>query len=192
MPGMPEVVAQPLMLERLDEVLNDAGRRARFANDLRSGRRLIDIAVDHRIATTDLEKRHLREHWFGSWWPMAQAHPGGVEQVMRAGLIAAAEEAEQRRLLVDSYWCCDPGHEHHANGAHEPEDGEVEMTVSWSKSQITLILQTPHPPVESLAGPVLEPIWVIRRMPDHSVGRVQASRPAEQTASQTDPQRRVA
>jgi len=191
---MPEVVAKPLMLERLDEVLNDTGRRARFANDLRSGRRLIDIAVDHEIAITDLEKRHLREDWFRSWWPMAQAHPGGVEQVMREGLIAAAEEAEQRGLPVDSYWSCDPGHEHHSNGQHEPEDGEVEMTVSWSKSQITLILQTPHPPVESLAGPVLEPIWVLRRMPDHSVGKVQASRPAEQTASQprTEAQRRVA
>ena len=192
MPGMPEVVAKPLMLERLDEVLNDSNRRGPFAKDLRSGRRLVDIAADHGIAKTDLEKRHLREDWFRAWWPMAQGHPGGVEEVMRQGLIAAAEEADQLGLPVDCYWCCDPGHEHHRNGHDDPEDGEVEVSVSWSKSQITLMLQTPHPPVESLAGPVLEPIWVIRRLPDHSVGKVQASRPAEQTASQTDPQRRVA
>jgi len=195
MPGMPEVVAKPLMLERLDEVLNDAGRRGRFANDLRSGGKLIDIAVDHGIARTDLEKRHLREDWFRAWWPTAQNHAGGVEEVMRQGLIAAAEEAEKRGLPVDCYWCCDPGHEHHRNGHDDPEDGEVEVTVSWSKSQITLILQTPHPPPpEAQPGPVLEPIWVIRRMPDHTVGKIQASRPAEPPArlGQAEPKVTVA
>jgi len=185
---MPEVVAKPLMLERLDEVLNDPVRRARFKKDLQSKRGLVDIAADHGIAKTALEKRHLREDWFGKWWPMAQMHPGGVEKVMGEGLIAAAEEAEKRRLPVDSYWCCDPGHEHHKNG-QKPEDGEVEVTVSWSKYQITLILQTPHPPPpEAKPGRVLEPIWVIRRMPDGSVGKVRASRPVEQAARQPRPQ----
>jgi len=195
MPGMPEVMAKPLMLERLDEVLSQRDRRNRFLNDLRSGRRLIDVAIDHRIARSAVEKRHLREDWFRSWWPAAQAHPGGVEAVMRSGLIAAIEEAKRRQLPVDCYWVCDPGHGAHAHGDHNghphPEDGEVEVTVSWSRSQITFILQTPHPPVESRAGPVNEPIWVIKRMPDHSVGKVRASRPAQRVVRLPRPARRA-
>src|SRR5262245_20827344 len=114
MPGMPEVVAKPAMLERLDEVFNDPARRAPFADDLRDpNRRLVDIAFDYGIITNDVEKWHLREHWFRTWWPMAQAHPGGVEEVMRQGLIVAADEADRHGLPVDCYWCCDPGHEHH-------------------------------------------------------------------------------
>ena len=197
MPGMPEVMAKPLMLERLEKILSNPTRRANFANDLRSGRRLIDIAIDHKIAITPAEKRHLRVDWFSQqngWWRTAQAHPGGVEAVFREGLIAAAEEAEQRGKPVDCYWVCDPGHESHSNGHHDPEDGEVEVTVSWSKKQITFILQTPHPPVPALTGPVMEPIWVIRRKPDHTVGKFQASRPEEVAVRRprAEPHRRVA
>jgi len=187
MPGMPEVMAKPLMLERLDEVLSDPARRDAYMNDLESGGDLLTVSKAHGIVVTPLEERHMREDWFRTWWPKAQLHPGGIKEIMRRGFMLAIEEARQRKLPVDCYWVCDPAHEEHApghgehtnGGGHKPEDGEVEVSISWSAYQITLILQTPHPPVKSLPGTVLEDILVIRRHGDDIV-KAQASRPKEQ------------
>jgi hypothetical protein len=180
MPGMPEVMAKPDMLAKLDDLFKSPTRRAAFINDIRTNPDLYQIAIAHNIAASYVEQWHLREHWFRTWWPTAQGYPGGVKETMHKGFKLLADKVEAAPTKhVDFLWVCDPGHGHghtdgSTNGHHEP-DGEFEVSISVSHVQITFILQTPHPPIDAPAGSVKEPVWVVKRDGNGNVTTVQAS-----------------
>ncbi len=95
------------------------------------------------------EARHLAQHWFdpeNGWWRDSP----DVEQIFRQALIKAGELALEHRLPVDTYWIC---------------AGErVEIDVTLSREQVTMIVKTPMPPtpIPDDKFPALEDIWVIQ------------------------------
>ncbi len=131
-----------------------------------------------RGAFTKAEADHLRNDWFKAWWPNAQP----VEPIIREGLITAMkvaihkpgeveeDEWEEREepLPIDFYWVCHPGHskaspEQSSTAPPSSPDDRVEVTVSWSDHQVTVIIHTPD--ARRGQGTVPEPMFVVNR--DH-------------------------
>lgn len=104
----------------------------------------------------DDQQRHVDEHWLDAeagWFP---GH-AEVDSVLREGFIKAAEIALAHDLPVDSYWV--------AGG------DQVQVVITQSDEQVTMLLLTPPPEKPRYEGPlpVEERIWVARRAGSGSV-----------------------
>jgi len=155
---MPALMAKGPILKRLDKLLNSA-KRNQALNDLENSfADLVNLGSDQttygadRVLTKQPWVSHLRDEWFKAWWPHAQP----VEPIIRQGLITALKVAlakpntpriGQQPLPIDSYWVCHPGHPSHPTAPGQLADGHpVEVSISWSSQQVTLIIHTPEPP----------------------------------------------
>ena len=183
MPGsMPEVIAKAPTLKRLDALSKQVGKLKPFLDDLlTSPEELPIIAYKHKVATTADEVSHLRNDWFFAWWPDDQP----VEPIVRAGLITAIEvclrepgaKADRAKPLpIDSYWVCHPApSENAAGGEYKTESPPVEVSVTWSDQQVTMIIYTPEPPYMEDVLTGKEPIIVVKR--DPKTGKIERVRP---------------
>ena len=139
------------------------------------------IGYKHKLLTTPAEVSHLRDEWFFAWWPLAQP----VEPIVREGVITAIEvafrepDASSDRptpLPIDSYWVCHPGHSpDEASGDMEAGRGAVEVSVSWSAQQVTMLIHTPDSPYEEHILTGQEPIYVVKR--NAKSGKIERVRP---------------
>ena len=132
-PSMTQITKGPI-IERLEDLMNDATKRQEVLIDLEGQTPLADLAAKYGVAQTQREADHLRNEWFGAWWPEAQAGVGAVDQIVRAGLATALREAISRDVRVDIYWVFRPS-----------ERESVDAAVCWSDDQVTLLVQTPKP-----------------------------------------------
>lgn len=155
MSQMPGTISKGTIFEQLDRVLSDASRHEELLAALDGPTPLSRLGVDFGVLTED-EAAHVQTDWFGSvWWPKVEGGGWAVEQIVRAGVKMAVEEAKRTGLPVDSYWICHPGpHEVLPSGVpvpapktgEEEEKEHVEATCFWSGKQITLVFHTPEPP----------------------------------------------
>ena len=139
MGGMPETITKGKILARIDEVSQDGARLKEFLNDLRtSNSDLVTILVRQRVVLPKREETHMREYWFGSWWPNTRA-----ERIVREGLVTAfarafSEGSGGKPLPLDCYWIC-------------REDKTVQVSISWNDRQVVLLIFTPMPPEKGVA-----------------------------------------
>lgn len=95
---------------------------------------LTELGGDKQIWTGD-EIATLQRRWFGEWWPERQP----LEPIVRWGLIQAAKkvwETEERRP-IQVLWT--------------RVGKKFEVSVLWSKKQVTLLIQSPPIPQPSNA-----------------------------------------
>jgi len=139
MAGMPDIIAKPSFLKRIDALLdpaNPAYDPPVFLADLQSGTKLSTLARNHGIAATQAEEDHLANHWFsqasGGWWTWIAKK----ERIVRRGLIKAVQRGRiGSGKPVDSYWVC--------SGVWS---NVFQVSICESDSQVTLTLHTPVPP----------------------------------------------
>lgn len=171
---MPDIISKGL-LKKLDARYKDAAVLSQALEALRElpdwpAANLADLGQARGVLTEE-EANHFRNDWFETWWPNAQP----VEPIIRKGLITAMEvairdpdEVEKREtpLPIDVYWICHPGHsetsaEQSSTAPPSSPGDHVEVTVSWSDQQVTLIVHTPD--ARRGEGTVPEPILVVKR-----------------------------
>lgn len=158
MPTMPGEMSKGEILQDLDKLLSDPPRRDALFDDLDDKTAggawtysLAKLAVKHGlvVANSDAEK-HLANDWFGTaWWN--HMSPLQKEDTVRAALSVAIREAQKRNLPIDCYWVC---------ALHGMPPAKLQVTISWSDRQVTLILLTPKPPV-LMADAVGDPIKIV-------------------------------
>jgi len=139
-PAIPGHVAKGEILRKLDEVLNDAARRAQFLARIRAKKPdgswsegLVEVAAS-ALPLTPAERTHLAEDWFdecGSWWPRFQP----TDVVLRLGLIQAIGLATRSApaARLDCYWVC---------GVEA-----FELVSCVAPTQVTVLIFTPSAPV---------------------------------------------
>jgi hypothetical protein len=137
---MPGHVAKGEILRKLDQVLNDAQKRAQFLARIRAKRpdgswneELVEVA-SNMLPLTPAEKKHLVGHWFdeyGGWWPRQQP----TDIVLRLGLIQAIGLATRTppAARFDCYWVCGVD--------------AFELVSCVAPGQVTLLIFTPNAPV---------------------------------------------
>jgi hypothetical protein len=121
---------------------------------------LVALAGQH-VASSPLTQGdvdHLRDDWFGSWWPDLP-----VEDVLRAGYRQAIDRAKNANKPIDSIWVC-------------AKEDQFQVYICESEHQVTVIVFTPPPPEqEDLPGERAhsreqldknEPIWVVKKRDD--------------------------
>lgn len=111
--------------------------------------------------------RHLEEDWFGSWWPECQP----IEPILRAGIAQAlhlaladpeAHQPREQPLAIHALWL---------SGVDR-----VEVGISLSAGQVTLLLLTPPVPDADEGRPdALDPVWMVHRGAPRSDEQVVAS-----------------
>ncbi len=165
MTQMPGTMSKGTIFENLDRLLSDPAKHDAILAALDGPTPLAELGVKFGVLTQD-EKVHVEQHWFGEhgWWPKAQAGVGAVEQILRAGLKMAVQEARAHQLPVDTYWICHPGKHGVALPAklQGTEDQHVEATCCWSDKQVTIIFHTPEPlgePVHKVPEHIKQIAW---------------------------------
>lgn len=119
-----------------------------------AGQRLLELAASLQLGTpADLQ--HLARDWFGGWWTGSQP----IEPILRVGLIQALRlalfdpgsgERRENPLPIESLWL---------SGVDR-----VEVGISASEHQVTLLLLTPPVPSAGAAvTEVLDPVWMVHR-----------------------------
>jgi hypothetical protein len=138
MAGMPDIIAKPSFLKRLDALLDPTSAAydpAAFLVDLQSTKKLAKIARGRGVAATQVEEDHLADHWFSqaaaAWWSWV----GHKERIVRKGLIKAVQRSRKTAKPLDSYWVC--------SGLWS---NVFQVSICESAHQITLTLHTPVPP----------------------------------------------
>lgn len=147
-------VAKGLMLKRMDRLAADPEimRRALQALEDHPDTPMLEIGRAHRyVAERGSEIRHVGDDWFDTEAGWFRGY-GPVEPVLRAGFIHAARVALESApaLPVDCYWMAN----------HD----RIEVVVTRSPQQVTMILMTPPPQREALgAGGTAteEDIWIV-------------------------------
>jgi len=160
-------VAKSLMLKRMDRLAADPEimRRALRALEDHPETPMLEIGRAHRyVAERDVEIRHVGDDWFDTESGWFRGY-GPVEPVLRAGFIHAARVALESHpaLPVDCYWMAN----------HD----RIEVVVTRSPQQVTMILMTPPAQREAFAAggeAIEEDIWI--------VGMADASSPASGTS----------
>jgi hypothetical protein len=138
---MPDIIAKPSFLKRLDTLLDPASPGYNppvFLADLQSTTALSTLARNHGIAATQSEEDHLANHWFnqsqatGGWWTWI----GKKERIVRRGIIKAVQRGRiGNGKPIDSYWVC--------SGLWS---NVFQVSICESDRQVTLTLHTPFPP----------------------------------------------
>lgn len=146
MGSMPAMIAKPTLLTKIQEYVNsDPGTVApRMKQKLEQSSLIDAINNATNLTFTNQEKKHLVEDWFGSWWRMYQP----IAPIVRNGVIKALELVIQEQVPLDCYWVC--------------AEDVMEVYVTKSGQQITLMLFTPPPPDAEMELTRLEDIWRIR------------------------------
>lgn len=153
----------------------------------------VTLALAGGVLNAD-EADHIRAHWFNEtvttaggvtltgqgWWKSIQP----IEPIIREGLIAAIEVALRDPdagadrpipLPIVFLWMCHAGHSLGATPTPSADEA-VEVDVSWSPYQVTLVIHTPDPPPDTGPGPTdPEPIYVVKR--DSHTGNLVRVRP---------------
>jgi hypothetical protein len=160
MPSMPVYfVGKGRQFKVIDDQFN-TGSSAVYddaLNRIKTTPSLADLARRHVTSSpmTDGDVDHLRDDWFGSWWPKLP-----VEDVLRAGYAEAITRARNRGLPIESLWVC-------------AKEGEFQVYICEGDHQVTVIVFTPPPPRhrplsrkrrhsdEQLTED--EPIWVVKK-----------------------------
>jgi hypothetical protein len=193
MPGMPEIMAKGPILKKLDdyfqkltlgelkEQLETLQRLGPYPEDsiVAFGQGLVVPGSKLEPVLTEGDANHIRNHWFNEngrgWWKEIQP----IESIIRQGLISAltvaiyhpetihySDERKLQRQLplpIVFYWQCHTGHSESWATSEPSAYDAVEVSVSWSEHQVTLIIHTPDPPTrDRLTG--TEPIFVIKRV----------------------------
>jgi hypothetical protein len=165
-------VSKGYLLQRLDALSQDRSKLSQLLNDLHNAPDdLAGIYHKHGILRTAEEISHIRHHWCAAWWPHSQP----VEPIIRRGFITAMEVAlrdpktnreREPHLPIDTYWIFYPGSSTQSVGPGGSPGGQpsVEVAITWSEQQVTLILLSPEPPSPGEPGTVDEPIFVIKRV----------------------------
>ncbi len=146
MPAMPDIIAKPPFMQKLDQAALagiKSGDPVAFFNQsvaaFQSAKSLIDICRDYGLtAANSVEKKHLGRDWFdptNGWWKQHQP----IEPIVRGALIKAAELMRDLGIPVVHYWVCTG-----------PTDGGVfEISLSKTDRQITMLIHTPIPPTQA-------------------------------------------
>jgi hypothetical protein len=160
MPNMPGEMSKGDILQDLDALLSDPPRRDALLADMEARTpanqpqySLASLAVKHGLVVAGSPAaNHLANDWFGpNWW----THMTGQEKedTVRAGLIVACREAKTRQIPIDCYWVC---------ALHGMPPEKMQVTISWSDRQVTVILLTPKPPVmlhDAVGDPIKIIVW---------------------------------
>ena len=197
---MPDIISKGPLLKKLEDRYKDPDKLRLGLEALRKlpvwpAGNLADLGKD-RGASNQKEADHLSSDWFKDWWPNAQP----VEPIVRKGLITAMEVAirdpddtkdRNEPLPIDVYWVCHPGHsgtspEQSSAAPPSSPDDRVEVTVSWSDKQVTLIIHTPEPPPRpGRPVPPLnvdEPIYIVKRKKGEKVPEPERVKAADHIA----------
>lgn len=177
---MPEMMSKGPILKKLDARYKNPGLaalQARLAT-LQPQNANLGTLMQSIPAFTAPELNHVCDDWFNrngqGWWPHIQP----IEPMIRHGLITAIEAAirvpgasvdrPEPGLPIVFYWICHTGHSN-PPAPHKPgADDAVEVAVSWSEQQVTLVIHTPDPPQrDPLTG--TDPIFVVKRIPNRSI-----------------------
>jgi hypothetical protein len=160
MPTMPGEMSKGEILQDLDRLINDRPVRKEMLADLEARDPITDrpqytipeIAVRVGLVRAgSKEEKHLANDWFGtSWWNKSMT-PEEKDHTVRAGLCVAINEADLRDLPIDCYWVC---------ALHGKPEEKMQVTISWSEHQVTLILLTADPPIEDMEA-VGDPIKIV-------------------------------
>jgi hypothetical protein len=154
-------IAKGQMLRRMDRLAADPGvmRLALQALVDHPGTPMLEIGRAHRyVEESELEIHHVGADWFDTEAGWFRGH-GPVEPVLRAGFIQAARVALESdpALPVDCYWMSN----------HD----RIEVVVTRSPQQVTMILMTPQPQRGEFAAgeeAVEEDIWIVGMADDPS------------------------
>jgi hypothetical protein len=169
--GQNDNIVRGPILQKVDQACTGA-RRAEFLAALRDlARDLVDVLSEF-ASLTPSEQAYLRRYWFDPnwfspdsvcWWQYYQP----IAPIVRQGLIKAIELATEDDagnprspvLPVYSYWLY--------------TGDQLEMIITRSDQQVTLVWLTPRPPVNPPADFTADAdIWVIRRdLPGERVER---------------------
>ena len=166
MGDMPELIAKGPILKALDTVLN-TGNRAQIKQDLQDlpsqalpPTALLDLADTHNMNLDAGQKYHIKQDWLINNQWLAQP----VQPIVRLALIEALNRAGPN-TPIDCYWVCHPGH----GGPAAPASGApLEVSISWSNNQVTVIFHTPEPPWPQTASYTMtqpEDIVVVKEGP---------------------------
>ncbi len=175
MGDMPEVIAKGKILKNLDTALNIRGNRAAIVRQLEKAAPpdLAAIARARNVLKTDGEEYHIRQDWLTD--PKWLVQP--VDDIVRAALVEVLQRAMNpatgnpagappplppaQQVDIDCYWVCHPGHAY-TGAAASPEP--LEVSISWNKRQVTVIFQTPEPPLPPFTSITnFEDIVVVKR-----------------------------
>ena len=130
---MPGNVSQGPTLRRISRQSTDQTKVEYALSELKTGKKpLIEIAKLFDVVTTDGERDHLLDHWFGRkpWWP----HLKKIEAVLRQAFIEALTLAQESKIPIEVYWICA------GPGAH------FEVSCACSPRQVTMMILTPSVP----------------------------------------------
>ncbi len=115
------------VFERIDRLSRDPEQTRRAIESLRSGSGLLDVASEAgAIGGGDGRREHLERHWLGSETD---------REVLRRALVRAGELVLEHRVPADVYWVF--------------AGDRREVGVSYSGQQVTVIVVTPFPDVET-------------------------------------------
>lgn len=121
------LVHKTRVFEAIDAASRSPETLQRALDALRSGRDLLDVGAASGTVEGDAERReHLDAHWLGDEADRA---------VLRDALCRAAELCVEYGIPADCYWVF--------------AGSERSVSVSRSAEQVTVLVVTPHPDIET-------------------------------------------
>ncbi|MBI3782189.1 MAG: hypothetical protein HY270_02190 [Deltaproteobacteria bacterium] len=143
-------ISKPKILKRMEKLARDRSVVKAALHDLKTkpDASLLELGLVHGYVTSAKDAQHLLDDWFDpedGWWHELPEN----ESVLRKGLIKAGELVMRYKLPVDCYWV---------------RGGErIELIVTKSAQQITLLFVSPPPPLKGSHAGKLSPgpdIWI--------------------------------
>ena len=144
---MPDKIVKPPFLKRLDVAsLNLQNYDLDLLISELQTMNLVDVGKKYNWvkplpgggAGQSPEEKHLRQHWLNEgpapgWWPQIQ----NKVEILRSGLVMVVNLIRAFNRRIDFYWVC----------AGDVNSLTFEMQAAVSNRQITVLLNTPAPPM---------------------------------------------